>query len=130
MDIGRRPFLKGLLALPLLLLQGKRATSQTLHYDLNHFSVAGFQYYAGPARIHLFRPGDSLTLIAEPENRCDAYAVRIEHQGVKLGYVPRTDNRHLSRLLRQGASLTCRVAEIRTEAPTWRMLHVTVGMAG
>jgi hypothetical protein len=69
-------------------------------------------------------------LIAEPENRFDAYAVHIEHQGIKLGYVPRTDNRHLGRLLRQGAKLTCRVTDVRPEGPTWRMLQVTAGMEG
>lgn len=130
MTLGRRSFLHGLLALSFLAIPARAAASGPAHYDLNHFPVAGFQYYAGPARIHLFRPGDSLALIAEPENRFDAYAVRIEHQGVKLGYVPRTDNRHLSRLLRQWAKLTCRVTDVRPEGPTWRMLQVTARMEG
>ncbi len=127
MKTGRRSFLH---SLPFLAISARPAAGRPVHYDLNHFPVAGYQHYAGPARIHLFRPGDSLDLIAEPENRFDAYAVRIEHQDIKLGYIPRTDNRHLSRLLRQGARLTCRVTEASPEGPTWRMLQVTVGMEG
>lgn len=48
----------------------------------------------------------------------------------KLGYVPRTDNKHISRLILQNAGLTCRVAEVHPEERMWRMVRVEVGLAG
>lgn len=56
----------------------------------------------------------------------DYYAVRIEWRGRKLGYVPRSDNRHLSRLLRQGAKLHGEVLANRSESVHWHMLKVGV----
>ncbi|MDO3377548.1 HIRAN domain-containing protein [Geoalkalibacter halelectricus] len=69
------------------------------------------------------------SLFAAPDNPHDDYAVRIEWRGVKLGYVPRSDNKHLSRLLRQGARLTCRATRINPQAPPWQTPQVAVGMA-
>ena len=66
---------------------------------MNTFSVAGFQYYQGWEIIHDIREGETVALVPEPDNPHDWYAVEMFKDGVKLGYVPRTDNKHISRLL-------------------------------
>ncbi len=67
-----------------------------------------------------------LDLTAEPDNPHDYYAVRIEWRGRKLGYVPRSDNRQLNRLLRQGAKLRGEVLESDPQAVVCEMLKVGV----
>lgn len=132
MKVTRRRALRWLCALPAAGLLSARPEARTeapeRRFILNLFAIAGFQYYAGPQLVRGMRAGEELTLAAAPENPSDAFAVRIERQGVKLGYVPRTDNRHLSRLLHQGAHLDCRVVEVRAEGSPWRMVKVEVGM--
>lgn len=130
MELGRRSFLQCLLGLPFVRLSPKPDTGPAVHYDLNQFCVAGFQHYPGPGLLQHMHIGEALELTAEPSNPHDPYAVSIKRHGVKLGYVPRSDNRHISRLLRQGAKLTCRVRDITPHAPTWQMLQVAVGMEG
>ena len=56
--------------------------------------------------------------------------MRIDLGDLKLGYVPRSDNRHLSRLLRQGAALECRIIAVQPKEAPWRGVRVAVGMAG
>jgi hypothetical protein len=134
MNISRRNLLTLLPFLPAL---GAAAAAQAARpparrYHLNRFSIAGFAYYAGPQLLALNRlqPGQTLTLTAEPDHRHDHYAVRIDLGDAKLGYVPRSDNRHLSRLLRQGAELDCRIIAVNPEDAPWRGVRVAVGMVG
>ena len=47
-----------------------------------------------------------------------------------VGYVPRSDNRHISRLLQQGAPVTGQIIQIRPLAPAWKQLKVEVGLGG
>jgi hypothetical protein len=77
---------------------------------------------------HQLHPGSQLELKAEPSNPHDSFAVVIYLDNLKLGYVPRSDNKHLSRLIEQGAKLDCRVIEIDPEAGVWNMVRVEVGM--
>ena len=95
---------------------------------LNRFSVAGFGWTQGPRLVARMRAGDPLLLRPEPENPHDPYAVRISWMRWKIGYVPRSDNRHLSRLLRQGVRLRAVVTEIDPGAADWRKVRVAVMM--
>lgn len=104
-------------------------------YLLNRFSIAGFQYYAGPALLRTpstldppLQTGTPLTLTPEPRNPYDEFAVRIDCRSVQIGYVPRSDNRHISRLLQQEAELFCEVIEVNPEEVFWRMVRVSVGV--
>ncbi len=62
--------------------------------------VRGHRYHDGPKIINRLRRGDQLTLISEPENPYDEFAVRVEWHGKKLGYLPRENNHRVSRMLR------------------------------
>jgi hypothetical protein len=70
------------------------------------------------------QPGEKLDLTADPDNPFDRFAVKITRKGTMLGHVPRTDNKHISRLLRQEINLRCVVAEVNPERETWKMLKV------
>ncbi len=131
----RRCFLKWLAVLPLASLTSGRAEAMPAvngpevpkqNYLINVFSVAGFQYYNGTKLIHRMQTGEQLALKAESGNPYDEYAVRIECRGAMIGYVPRSDNRHIHRLLRQGARLTCHVVEVNRQAPPWHQVRVEV----
>lgn len=153
MTTSRRNFFKIIGALPLAAALPRNAAAQpqpapsATRLLLNRFSIAGFQYYDGPALLRRLRPGKeyiytvqvdgeqtyettrqgvkginparlksgaALKLTAEPENPHDPFAVQIHIGKAKLGYVPRSDNRHINRLLEQGAQLECRVIHIET----------------
>lgn len=76
--------------------------------------------------IHALQPGAALRLVAEPTNRHDEFAVELWHGKHKLGYVPRSDNRPLSRLLQQGAMLTAEVWEADPDATVWERVRAKV----
>ncbi|MDA8142111.1 MAG: HIRAN domain-containing protein [Desulfobacteraceae bacterium] len=164
----RRDFIKCIGVLPLAAALARAAPAKPpaatpqRRLLLNRFSIAGFQYYNGPALARGLRPGDeldhivefedgrrhqmtykgvkgidprrfkigaSLKLTPEPRNPHDPFAVEIHLGRAKLGYVPRSDNKHISRLLEQGAGLECRVIEIDTQSEVWDRVRVKVWLA-
>ena len=128
MFASRRLFLRWLPSLPLLgfLPQPAIARPAPRKRLMNPFRVAGLAYYAVEAAIHGMRAGDPLCLVAEPTHPHDKFAVEIWHGEHKLGYVPRSDNRYLSRLLRQGATLAGEVWEADPHATVWEMVRARV----
>ncbi|MHB2149850.1 HIRAN domain-containing protein [Calditrichota bacterium LG25] len=125
----RRDLLKRILALPLV----GAALSKTLiagvkekEIFINQFSVAGFRFYEGEALLPQMKTGQVLQLQLDPENEYDKYAVKIFYKGRHIGFVPRSDNKHICRLLRQKVKLICRIAEIRLDEVPWQQLAVKV----
>ena len=96
---------------------------------MNPFPIAGFRYYDGDVAFPELQPGTALTLRAQPDNPYDPCAVEILHGAWKFGYVPRFCNRQLSRLLQDAVSLTCEVARINMDAPSWDAVAVRVALA-
>lgn len=84
--------------------------------------LAGFQYYAGKANWNEIREGDALTLVREPDNPHDALAVRVDWQGVKLGYVPRRDNATLARLMDRGTQLNATIVRLTKSRNPWQRI--------
>jgi hypothetical protein len=123
----RRNFLKQLLAAPLLGTPAA-AVARTAEVDFSVFPVAGFSYYDGPALLEQLRPGQPVVLVREPDNPHDPRAIRIEALGRRVGYVPRTDNRPLARLLEQGAELRARIIRVQPKGESWDALRVGVSM--
>jgi len=74
--------------------------------------LAGFRYAEAARLWPLLKPGDRLGLVREPDNAHDPYAVRIEWQGRKLGYVPRTENRALAWAMDRGDDLHARISRL------------------
>ena len=102
----------------------KRTNSQK--FLLNQFSIAGFQFYDGESIIDKLKKGDLLKLIAEPKNPFDEYAVMVKYQDKQIGYIPRSDNRHISRMLVQGIQLDCKIVSIQPEEDPWQKIQVAV----
>ena len=125
---SRRQFVKRLLALPLLAAAPPLAAGRVHEYDVYLFPAAGFSFYEGPVLLQQIRPGLALQLVAEPDNPHDARAIRIEAFGRHIGYVPRSDNGPLGRLLAQGAPLRARVLSVRREGEPWDAVRVAVSM--
>ena len=115
----RRLFLQWLSSLPLLGLLAHPAAAQPApkKYLINQFRIAGLTCYDDIQHVvRRLQPGEELCLVTEPTNPHDEFAVEVFYGECKLGYVPHSDNRHLSRLLRQGAKLTCEVLETQPDA--------------
>ncbi len=67
-----------------------------------HFHIAGFSYYEGVLAFEELKVGGLLTLKQDPNNNYDKYAVEIYHKKHKLGFIPRTDNKQIAKLLMTG----------------------------
>jgi hypothetical protein len=72
--------------------------------------LAGFRHGEGAEVWQDLRSGDSLSLVREPGNAFDPYAVRVEWRGRKLGYVPRRDNAALAWAIDRGETLHARIS--------------------
>lgn len=92
------------------------------HIVLGALPVAGFQYYAGRAEWDGLQVGDSLKFVRESDNAYDSNAVRIEWHGEKLGYVPRTGNAEIARLLDQGKMVSGRIVNLHKGRSHWQRI--------
>jgi len=99
----RRSLLK-LLCLPVAISYKPQAPAGTIAgarcQILQTSPVRGHRYHDGPQVLRHLKIGERLTLIAEPANPFDEFAVRIEWHGKKIGYLPRERNHQVSRMLR------------------------------
>jgi hypothetical protein len=69
---------------------------------LANFTIAGFTYYEGALSFNKLKIGKQVVLKLEEDNKFDARAVAIYHQACKLGFVPKSDNRIIYKLLKMG----------------------------
>ncbi len=127
---SRRSFLIMLLGLPFGISAVKNLFSEKDKDNkllLDVFAIAGYQFYEGESVEHQLKSGDSLKLNAEPDNPHDEFAVEIlTKDNVKLGYVPKNDNKALSRLPQKSTKVEANIEEIDLEEESW--LRVWVGL--
>lgn len=64
--------------------------------------IAGFSYWDGVEAFESLKIGTKLTLVREPDNKFDPYAIAIYYDDYKLGFVPRDSNHELSKYLEMG----------------------------
>jgi hypothetical protein len=88
--------------------------------------LAGFQFHAGEELWRQMQVGDRLTLVREPENPHDPNAIRVDWRQVKLGYVPRRDNRQVARQIDLGAALEARISKLRESRNPWDRIEFEV----
>lgn len=112
------------LALALVLAAGARAESVRMLVQSS--PLAGFQYYAGDALWHEMQEGDKLDLVREPDNPHDPHAVRVEWRGLKLGYLPRAENRAVAAEMDRGTAVAARIARLTAHRNPWRRLLIEV----
>lgn len=70
--------------------------------QLLNFKIAGFSYYEGAIVFPQLAVGTQLRLEPELDNRYDKNAVALYFDDHKLGYMPRQENRIITRLLQLG----------------------------
>lgn len=68
------------------------------------FNIAGFTYYNGADVFEHLKIGVKLRAVAEPENKFDPAAVALYFQDTKLGFIPRHQNREISKFMNLGYS--------------------------
>jgi len=105
-------------------------TIPTRRYQIQTFQLAGFDHHDGEALWNYLTVGDSLQLRREPANPHDAHAIRVDWNGRKLGYVPRTENRATAKLMDQGKWLEARICRLQRRDNPWRRVEVEVWLAG
>ena len=88
--------------------------------------LAGSQYYALSSVWPEIRAGDKLLLTREPDNRHDANAIRVEWNGQRLGYVPRSENRALAAAMDRGDTVEARVSKLRQTKNPWQRIEFEV----
>jgi hypothetical protein len=74
--------------------------------------TAGLRYHEAKTVWDQMQVGDTLLLVREPDNPYDARAVRVEWNGHKLGYIPRTENQAVARQMDRGNPLQARVTKL------------------
>ncbi len=78
--------------------------------------IAGFQHYDGPDAESLLEIGMPLQLNREPHNQYDKDAVEVWTGDAKLGYVPRSDNKTVAKLMDDGKEVQAFVLELDPSA--------------
>ena len=111
----RSPLNKALIN-PLILLCALlclSAHAQSIRMLVQSSPLAGFAHYDAAANFDVIKVGDALSLIREPNNSHDTNAVRVEWRGIKLGYLPRKENRAVAIEMDKGGKIEARVARLR-----------------
>jgi hypothetical protein len=93
---------------------------------LAHFDIAGFTYYDGAIAFRKLKIGKKVRLQLEEENKFDARAVVIYYNEFKLGFVPRSENRILYKLLKTGLDQNLSVVIQRLDPTAYPENQVSV----
>lgn len=88
--------------------------------------IAGFQFYPGDRDDFTTAPGEDLSLVREPKNPFDRYAVAIYCSGCKLGYIPARENRIIARMIDQQVRVSARVKYFDKGEPSYRRLRISL----
>lgn len=64
--------------------------------------IAGTQYIEDQHIFYMFETNDILTMRVEPDNRYDENAVALYYDNNNVGYIPRQDNKTISKMLKSG----------------------------
>ena len=98
---------------------------------LASFNLAGFMYYDGVEVFNELKIGTELRFVPEPENRHDEYAVAIYLNDTKLGFVPRGENKIISKLLHIGHDVfTVKINRLSPEEHPNNQVGVVVRVKG
>ena len=95
------------------LLLATPATAQQVRMLVQSSPLAGYNYLEAPAVFHAMRAGDALSLVREPHNAHDANAIRVDWDGHRLGYVPRSQNAALAAALDRGEPIAARISRLQ-----------------
>jgi len=123
----RIDFINSFFAGSLLLLLPKTEVPKPIsEIRLSSPYLAGFQYYQGPEIEPQLHQNNLLTLKRELTNPHDCYAVEVFQNNDKLGYLPRTENKVIARLMDQGVEVKARILKVDQEEFAYRKVKMKV----
>ena len=126
MDARRALQLILLFLLPLFAHPGHTESRAQVIFLIQHTPLAGSQYYALTARWQSMQVGDPLLFIREPQNHHDPLAIRVEWQGEKIGYLPRTENDVLAHAMDRGVQFIGKIVNVQNHPDPWQRLQIAV----
>jgi hypothetical protein len=94
-------------------LLADQALAQQVRMLVQSSPLAGYNYLQAPAVFTAMRPGDTLSLVREPDNAHDANAIRVDWGAYRLGYVPRTQNAALAAAMDRGEPIAARISRLQ-----------------
>ncbi len=117
--------MRSLLSLVLLLICST-AAAQQLRILVQSSPLAGYQYHAGGEVWDQLKVGEPLTLLREPDNPHDRYAIRVLWGNRQLGYLPRAENQAIAAELDRGTRVEARIARLREAKNPWQRVLIDV----
>lgn len=125
--MNRIDFIKSFFAGSVLLFLPKTGAERPVReIRLSSPYLAGFQYYKGPDIESRLNEDNLLTLKREPTNPHDCYAIEVFQNNDKLGYLPRTENKVIARLMDQGVEVKARILKVDPEVYAYRKVKMKV----
>lgn len=98
------------------------------YLHLFHSHVAGFSFAEGVFVFDQLKIWVDLELVYEPENPYDAHAIAIYFKKTKIGYIPRANNKEISKLLEAGYGdiLLAKVSRVSSQEHPENQIWITV----
>ncbi len=92
--------------------------------------VAGTGYSEKIEEIYpSLKVGEVLKLVRDPHNKHDEYAIAIMYQNDRVGWVPKSMNTVISRLLDAGKTLFFKITDLAEENTPWKHIAGKIYMA-
>ncbi len=90
-------------------------------------NIAGTSFIIGIEELYQhLKIGEHLNLFREPDNKYDKYAIVIKTiNNVKLGYIPKSDNKIFARLMDAGKLIFCRISSSEIKG-TWVKIDIDI----
>ena len=81
--------------------------------ELNEFYIVGLQYYDGGN----FDASDVsfLSLKREPTNEFDSNAIEVYHKQLKIGYIPKVENKLIAKIMDQHIRIVAKVTKFNAD---------------
>jgi hypothetical protein len=128
--MNRLDFFKRLFAGGVAVFTAKYAGAALLegekHIYLESVYIAGFQYYKGVEIEKDLQEKDLLDLKRQAENQHDHFAVEVYRGEHKLGYLPRSENKIIARMMDQDVNMKAIIRSIDPEASPFRRVKIGV----
>jgi|WetSurMetagenome_2_1015567.scaffolds.fasta_scaffold228475_3 hypothetical protein len=92
------------------------------------FFIAGVKFHDLSKVINQLSEGDYLDLVPDPDNKFDSNAVRIEHEGTMLGFVPKTFSAEIAAAIEALGvdELECEITKLDPYAKTYEQCEVQI----
>lgn len=96
---------------------------------LLHCFIAGLQYYEKLEVWKNLKIGDPVELIPQPENPYDKNTVIVACKGKQLGYLPRSENRHIAKILNAGLNpYKARIQSLYQNNPMFERVEICLNV--